>query len=271
MTGAGIADITSSEIEPGVLVFCKETGSGYTEGNLYERNVDNTGFDTVGLKSHLHTGADSGGTQADANISNISTTYTNDKRWARANAWYQTIVSTGSIADVPAGGYISLQTGTTSGGSATMGDGGGVRPVFSQRIAFMTILFSSLSTNFQVKLGIAAEDINAGNLTPAKFGMEACSSTGTNWLIFSSDGTTRSTIATSAPVNVLRKYELICTPGTSIEFYVDSVLTATKTTNIPSTGPVAAFNDQFRVGIKNTAAENKELRFYGVLTEGTIQ
>ena len=104
MTGGGIAAIVNSEVEPGVLVFCTETGSGFTEGNLYERNVANDGWDIVGLKGHLHTGADSGGTQAAANIANISTTYTNDKRWARANAWYQTVVSSGTIADFPGGG-----------------------------------------------------------------------------------------------------------------------------------------------------------------------
>lgn len=269
MTGPEIGAIVSADMEPGVLIYCTETGSGYTANNLYQRNEDNTAFDQVGLKPHSHIDAESGGSLADANIANIETVYSNDKRWARANAWWQTITSTGTIADVPAGGYIALNTGTTSGGSATISDGGGNRPIFSQQLAFMAIVSTTLTTNFTVKLGVAAEDINAGNLTPAKFGIEGCSTSGANWLVFSSDGTTRSTLATSAPVSAFRKYVLVCTPGTSIEFYVDSVLTATKTTNVPSTG-TTGFMDQFRAGIKNSAAENKELRVYSVVTEGSI-
>ena len=99
MTGPEIAAVVSADVEPGVLIYCTETGSGYTANNLYQRNDDNTGYDIVGLKGHTHTDAESGGLQSDINIANLSETFTLAKRYARAAGWFQTITSTGTIAD----------------------------------------------------------------------------------------------------------------------------------------------------------------------------
>ena len=270
MTGPEIAAVVSADVEPGVLIYCTETGSGYTANNLYQRNDDNTGYDIVGLKGHTHTDAESGGLQSDINIANLDGTLTLNKRFARAAAWWQTIVSSGTITDTAASGYINLQSGTTSGGSATISDGGAGRLNFEGESGFEATLAVSSSTNFQVKIGVRAEDINGGNLTPAKYGIEGCSTSGANWLIFSSDGTTRSTLATSSPVvQAVNSYQLICTPGTSVDLYIGGTLIASKTTNVPSTGSTG-FNDLFRAGIKNSAAENKALNWYGVQVEGTL-
>jgi hypothetical protein len=271
MTGGGIAAILSTEIEPGVLVFCIETGSGFTEGNLYERNVDNDGWDIVGLKGHTHTGPDSGGTLADVSIDNIPITLDYNKRWAKASDFWQTVVSSGTIADDATNGRINISSGATSGGSATISDGGSRKLNFAQPSAFEVTCQVSSNTNFQVKLGVRAEDINAGNLTPAKYGIEGCSTSGTVWLLFSSDGTTRSTLATSANVvtGAADIYRIECDPGTEIRLFVNGTLVATKTTNVPGTG-TTGFNDLYRAGIKNTAAETKQLHHYGIIIVGGV-
>ena len=192
-----------------------------------------------------------------------------NKRWARANDFWQTIVSSGTITDDATNGRVNLQSGTTSGGSATISDGGARKLNFADYSAFEVTLQVSIATNFQVKLGVRAEDINAGNLSPAKYGIEGCSTSGTVWLLFSSDGTTRSTLATSANVvtGTQNIYRVECDPGTAVRLYIDGNLVATKTTDVPATG-TTGFNDLYRAGIKNTAAENKILHHYGVIIVG---
>ncbi len=271
MTGGGIAAIVNSEVEPGVLIFCTATGSGFTEGNLYERNVANDGWDIVGLKGHTHTSSDSGGTLAEVSIDNIPLTLEYNKRFAKASDFWTTIVSSGTVTDDTTNGRINISSGATSGGSATISDGGARKLNFAQPSAFEVTLQVSIATNFQVKLGVRAEDINGGNLTPAKYGIEGCSTSGTVWLLFSSDGTTRSTLATSANVvtGTQNVYRVECDPGTEIRLYIDGTLVATKTTNVPATG-TTGFNDLYRAGIKNSAAEVKQLHHYGVTIVGGV-
>jgi hypothetical protein len=271
MPGTSIAAIASTDIEPGWLIYCESTGGGYTANNLYQRNEDNTAFDIVGLKGHTHIDSNSGGALYEVGIDNIPVSLKYDKRNARATSFWSTIVTSGTITDDATNGCVQVQSGATSGGSATISDGGARKLNFSKPSAFETTLEVTSATNFQVKLGVRAEDINGGNLTPAKYGIEACSSSGTNWLVFSSDGTTRSTLATSTPVatGAADVYRVECDPGTEVRFYKNGTLQATKTTNIPSTGTTGN-NDLYRAGVKNSAAENKILRHYGVIIEGGI-
>ena len=52
------------------------------------------------------------------------------------------------------------------------------------------------------------------------------------------------------------------TPSTSITLTINGALSATKTTNVPSTSTttIAAL---YRAGIKNTLAENKQILLFG--------
>jgi hypothetical protein len=271
MPGSSIAALQNTDVEPGWLIYAETTGGGFTENNLYQRNEDNTAWDIVGLKSHSHIDAESGGTMADVDIANVPVTLEYNKRFARANSYWSTIVSTGTITDDATNGCVQLQSGTTSGGSATISDGGARKLNFAQPSALEVTLEVTSATNFQVKLGVRAEDINGGNLSPVKYGIEGCSSSGTNWLLFSSDGTARSTVATSAPVatGAADVYRLECEPGSSLTFYKNGTLVATKTLNVPATG-TTGLNDLYRAGIKNSAAENKILRHYGAIIVGGI-
>ena len=175
------------------------------------------------------------------------------------------------MTDDATNGRINISSGATSGGSATISDGGARKLNFTQPSAFEVTLQVSIATNFQVKLGVGAEDINAGNLTPAKYGIEGCSTSGTVWLLFSSSGTVRSTITTSANVatGAPAVYRVECDPGTEIRFFVNGTLVATKTNDVPATG-TTGFNDLYRAGIKNTAAEVKQLHHYGITIVGGI-
>jgi hypothetical protein len=271
MTGTEIAALTSAETIPGYLVYCTTTGDGKTINNLYQKNDDNTAWDVVGLKGHTHVDGESGGALSDTLLANIPLTLEYNKRWARASDYWITNVSTGTTTDNSTKGCVALATGTTSGGATTISDGGARKLNFAEPSAFETTLEMSSATNFQVKLGVRAEDINGGNLTPVKYGIEGCSQSGTVWLVFSSDGTSRSTLSTSANIvtGAPAIYRLECDPGTAIRFYVNGTLVATKTTNVPSTGTTGN-NDLYRAGIKNSAAENKLLDHYGTMIVGGI-
>ena len=236
MTGTEIAAVVSADVEPGVLIYCTETGSGFTANNLYQRNEDNTAYDIVGLKGHTHVDAETGGDIVEIEEANIARSLVFDKRWSRASDYWPLIVSSGTVTEDSTFGFVKLSSGTTSGGSATISGGGARTMWFQQPSTFECVMRVSSSTNFQVKVGVRAEDINGGNLTPRKYGIEGCSTSGTNWLIFSSDGTTRSTLSTSAPVATGQAdiYRLEHTPGTSIDFYKNGTLVASKTTNVPS-------------------------------------
>lgn len=271
MTGTEIAALTSSETIPGYLVYCTTSGGGKTANNLYQMNEDNTAWEVVGLKSHTHTDGDSGGELSLASIANIPTSLTLNKRFARANAFWTVTASGGTVTDDEPNGRVLIQTSTTSGGRATISDGGARKLNFAQPSAFEVTCQVSSSTNFLVKLGIGAEDINAGNLSPPKYGIEGCSTSGSVWLLFSSNGTTRSTLTTSANVatGVPNVYRVEHTPGADVKLYIDGTLAATKTLDIPSSG-TTGFNDVYRAGIKNSAAENKILYHYGVIVEGSL-
>src|SRR5262245_46768236 len=124
MSGTSLAALLDTDVEAGWLVYCETTGSGFTENNLYQRNEDNTAWDVVGLKGHSHTDAASGGTLADISIDNIPLTLEYNKRFSRANDFWSTIVSSGTITDDATNGRVNISSGATSGGSATISDGG---------------------------------------------------------------------------------------------------------------------------------------------------
>ena len=271
MTGTEIVALQSAELIPGYLIYCTATSAPYTIDNLYIRNEDNTAFDIVGLKGHTHIDATSGGILADVNIPNIPLTLSYDKRSARVADFYTTLVSGGTVTDDSTNARIRLQSNTTSGGSAAIFDGNARKLNFAKPSAFECTLQFSSSTNFQVKLGIFADAIGS-SLTPAKYGIEGCSSSGTTWLVFSADGTTRSTLTTAASVvtGAADVYRIEHIPGTNVKLYINGTLIATKTTNIPSTGTTTNAL-LYRAEVKNTTTENKILDHYGgPIIEGSI-
>src|SRR5262245_28917967 len=114
MPGTSIAALQTTDMEPGWLFISEDTSGGFTAGQFLQRNSDNTAFETVGLQGHLHTDAASGGTLADVDIANIPLTLELNKRFARASAFWQTIVTSGTITDDATNGRINIQSGTTS-------------------------------------------------------------------------------------------------------------------------------------------------------------
>ena len=174
MTGLEMEDLEASFWVSGMQIYCTESSSVYTAGVYYRRALDNNSFEVIGLDTHTHTDALSGGTLDEVSIANMTTTLLYDKRFARAAEFYQTIVTSGTIVDNAASGRIDLSTGTTSGGSATIVDGGR-RLNYTQPSAFETRLRVTSGTNYTLRVGIGAETVSAVNDVVRKYGIEGCS------------------------------------------------------------------------------------------------
>jgi hypothetical protein len=269
MTGAEIFALTTADTIPGYLVYCTATGNGFTLDNLYKMNETNTTWEVVGLETHTHTST-SGGGLYDVLRANMHTTYSYDNLCPTADIFYQATGTGGggTITHSEING-VEINSSATSGGYATV-TLAGVNMTFSQASATQVKLRATSATNFtQTRIGIGAEHANEANTTVRKQLFEGCSSSGVNWLVASSDGTTRSTLSTSSAVATGgRDGYLIENTIANITFEVNGTLSATKTTNVPTTGDTASI--LFRCGVKNTAAENKQLYLAGLRIAGTV-
>jgi hypothetical protein len=187
-----------------------------------------------------------------------------DKRWARAAQFWQTTASNGTITDDTTNGRIVLNTSATSSGYACIFDGGARALNFADPSAFEITILQSSNTNFKSKMGINSDGVQSANTNTQKYGIEGCSTSGTVWLVFSADGTTRSTLTTASPVVTASPavYLVSHEPANSITLTIDGTQIVQKTTNIPSTG-LAGLNNIYRADIINTAAEQKILYHYG--------
>ena len=265
MTGDEIESLSQSEVTPFMRVGCtvNSTSGDFIAGRRYVLNLAMTAWEQEGLVKHTHTDQDDGGVLADTLLPNIPTTINLDKRWSKSNAFWTTLTSGGTVTDDAAVGRIQLQTLTTSGGAAQISDGGSRKLTFTKPSAFEITIDMTSNTNFTAKCGVSSEDIGVANTNTSKYGIEGCSSSGTNWLIFSANGTLRSTVTTTSPVVTTTKtYRVEHYVGDKVSLFIDGVFIQDKTNEIPATG-VTTLNNLYKAGVKNSAVENKILNHYG--------
>ena len=267
MTGEEMEDIPPYLKFAGMKIFCTEDspGGAYVAGKYYTVSLDTNSFVLDGLATHTHVDQDSGGVFSETLIANIPTTIDYDKRWAKVASFYTTTALGGTVTDDSANTRMVLDTTGTSGGRASLYDGGARGINFAHNSSFESTLLQSSDTNFRNKIGINAENIEAANnpLLPS-YGIEACSSVGTVWLVWSADGTNRSTTASAAPVVSASPavYNVNFETANTITLTIDGTLSITKSTDIPTTG-LAALNNLYKAGIQNTTASQKILYHYG--------
>lgn len=267
-----------AEKVPGQFMLPTTDGNGFSKNVPCFRSVDNANtILPVGLTEHSHSAPTDaeGGLLIDClldNIGNVNSMYGN---WFHSGM-YQTD-SSGSGAGVTdstgEGGSIDLVTGTTTDGYALMR----TRAVplgFDERITFMhRIDLSGPFTSYLMKFGVNAELITEANSNSTKsFGWEACNGN-SHWLVFSCDGTTRSTTTTSITVaandDVYEAQHFPADP--SIQFalnHEDTVVT--KNSNIPTSGGTSSSRN-FVTGIKTTtSSQSKTMNHKGMVLHGRI-
>ena len=142
---------------------------------------------------------------------------------------------------------------------------------FAANSSFQVKLRVTSSTNFtRCRVGIGAEIATENNITNVrKYGIEGCSSSGVNWLVFSASATNRTTISTATPVATAAHTSYRVSNNLSdITFRVGTATSAVKTTDLPTT--FRTDNRFFRAGLQNTAAENKQMFLAGLAWAGTV-
>ena len=136
MSGLEMEAIGSSEIEGGWQVYCTESSSIYTGGRLYQRRLDNSGFDEIETVSTTDA--------VDDLIAEMGTVHSERdltptmEKFNRSN-----VASGGTITYSPDNG-VQINTNTTVGGNATA-ERAGVQMSFNAK------------SSFQVKLRVVAD------------------------------------------------------------------------------------------------------------------
>lgn len=267
MTGEEMLDLPAYLKFAGMKIFCTEDSPDltYKAGKYYTVANDLSTLTLDGLATHNHVDQDSGGVLSTTLIANIPTTIDYDKRYAKVSAFYTSLASGGTATDDNTNTRIVLDTSATSTGRASLYDGGARRLNFAQSSAFESTLLQNSNTSFRNKIGINAENIEAANnpLVPS-YGIEGCSATGTVWLVWSADGTDRSTTATSAPIVTASPavYRVEHETANSITLSINDVLSIVKSTDPPVSG-LSAQNNLYKAGIQNQSAAQKILYHYG--------
>jgi hypothetical protein len=272
LSGAEIS--TLSPTYANQIVVCNASGSGYSVNTAYIRTAANDSWLPLSSGKHTHdTDSDStGGLLANILMANMKQVYWLNYVNPSVGEFSQDAAAGGSCTNDTSNGRIGLTTGTTSNAYANISKHG-VCMSFASPSRFMIKSYATHNTYIFARMGVAMEMANASTDTLRKYGIEACDNTGVARTIdvVSSDGTTRSVTTTTEDISQAsaRHYRLDQTPGDSVKFYVNGALSATKTSNIPTTSRTAGTYNA-TAGVKTTNGTSKSLYVYGVSLVGTI-
>ena len=261
MSGLEMEAISSAEVEGGWLFYCTESSSVYTAGTLYQRKLDNSGFEAIETVSTTDS--------VDDLIADMGTVHA-EKDLSPNAAKFNSIVASGGTITYNSDNGVQINTNTTVGGNATA-ERAGVQLSFAAKSSFQVKLRVTSATNLtRCRVGIAAELATEANITNTrKYGMEGCSSSGVNWLVFSASATNRTTLSSASPVATAAHTSYRVSNNISdVTFRVGSVTAIVKTTDLPTT--FRTDNKFFRAGLQNTAAENKQMFLAGLAWAGTV-
>lgn len=263
MTGEEVQDLPSYLKWPGMKVFITQNSpdNTFVANNYYTLSNDMTQWTKDGLKGHTHLDSEDGGPLIDTLLPNIPTTIEYDKRYAKVAAFYTSTTSSGTVTDDLANTRIILNTGTTNNSVASIYDGGARQLNFAKSSAFESTMRQESSTSFKTKVGINAENVqDTNNPAVPSYGIEGCSSTGSTWLIWSSNGTTRSTLTTASTIAPASPevYLVQHVPASTITLSINGVALSPKSTHVPATG-LASLNNLYKAGIQTTTTASKIL------------
>jgi hypothetical protein len=281
MTTFGDADYLFNEatLYPCMSVIPTSTGFGFVKDRRRRRNADNSDWIEEDLTKHFHDDEtdDAGGSFSEIERRNFG----NTSRWLNntfnVNDYVAEVSGTGAaVANEISGdiGRIRIEAGTTLNGYANA-QVFGVPQSFAQNSAFMAMVeHEGNLTSYIMKLGLNAENINVANDTTApKYGVEACSASGSNVLLFSCKPPTRSTLITgyTHDVNLHSWYvqHILADNKIYLTRDVDFPNTVFKDSDIPISGKTVLAK-YWQMGMKSTVASaSKILRWYGGAAGGT--
>ena len=262
MTGLEMEALSSTDTVNGMIVFCTQTSSVFTAGNTYSRTLDNNSWETFDTVSTFDAVQDL--------ITDLGTVHAEKDLSPTLENFNRSNFGLGGTFTYGADDGVRINTNTTVGGNATL-ERAGVQLSFAAPSSFQVKLRVTSSTNLtRCRVGMGAELASENNITNIrKYGIEGCSSSGVNWLVFSCSGTNRTTISTATPVATAAHTSYRVSNNLSdITFRVGTATSAVKTSDLPNS--FRTDNKFFRAGLQNTAAENKQMFLAGLAWAGTV-
>ena len=261
-TGTQLAALTTTY--PNQLVTSSDTSAGFIANTLYMRNAANNGWVPIETK-HDHS-ADTD--QAGGLLSNIlmpNTGQVIDLNYPSPRIMDFMMTNVGGTAtdDIAANRWrVKLDTGTVANNYQQQ-DKGSIKLDFGQKIKFQAKLEEqAVSTSLQCRVGCNIEAANtAQNAATKCLGMEFCDVNGTNYVLSTGDGTSRSVINTGVAFAGVHSVKFLYTPNVNIVGTIDAT-TVTKTSNLPNSGTCDA-DKTARFGIMTTNTVTKTLYIYG--------
>jgi hypothetical protein len=251
LTGAQIAALSLATVPRGKVYRCTTTGSGFTAGNFYQINPDRDGFKVTY------------GNFSDILQNSIPETFVFNEPFPRKFMFRQNMQGGGTITDDDSSGGFKLETsGATNGRAMARLHGNCAEFDFGRTAVLKFRMQFTDARQCLARFGVNTENYDNPQDTTKHFCLEIDNSSDTDsfWWISSSDGTVKTTLVTpNLPVtsNNTYRYVMVFVPGIRIEFWVNGILTSTKTNNIPSTGGATA--NALVILVKTRHNNNKEL------------
>lgn len=270
-TGAEIAAVPLNS--PAKTFICEETGSGYIADEAYFTKADESGRVSFRRK-HTH---DADTDEAGGDIYEIDIATLPDRIYINRNTRIEDFLATDQASSGGGGGIAlsrgdnailnsrmvtRLRTTTTTNNWTQLADGGKQLSMNSRVEWHITFQISHQSAILW-RAGVGMEAVSAStNTSEAKFGMEGCDSDGVNIrLICCAGAGSRTNTNSEIAMDVgMRGYKMVYTPGTNIVWIDSSANMKTLTTNIPSTGSLAA-DRMLRYGIKLPSGTTEKVMY----------
>jgi hypothetical protein len=130
------------------------------------------------------------------------------------------------------------------------------------------------NTYLTVKIGVGVDHANDADTTNAQYSIDASDNVGSTrtWEIRSANGTAATSFQTTTKgcndISSGLGLKCIHLPAVSVQFFVGTTtFSATKTTNVPSSGGTLSSN-LFQASIKTNQAASKKLYVYGLAAIG---
>lgn len=256
------------------------TGGGLEKNVPVFYDVDENGqYIPFGNKSHYHTADNdsSGGLYYQVLVKNIGSYLLWNGQTFKATDFYVETNGTGAaVTDDVNGsqGRIKIESGTSQDGYANIRKMSVALSLQYDSAFIVRVEHSGALTNYLFRAGISGERvIDSNDPTQRSYGIEACPADA-KMLIWSADGSTRSTIPTVFDYDTSIHYWLLrhrpALPkiwgNRDADFTTGN--TAEKTNNVP-TGGTSMTRALFSVGIKSTVSSASKILYYrGAMVAG---
>jgi hypothetical protein len=270
-----------SPLYPGQIVVSLDASAGFNADFVYYRSADNQSWKPLSMAKHTHdTDFDSsGGLLSDIYYANVYESLFVNEVTPNVGGFITGDTSGGTVFNdiTSSTGKLRVETGVVANNYVHILKYG-LKLKFSRKSRMSVKMGLDVGTNLVTRVSVCGESTNLANNNNRKYGIEGCTSTGSNWQLFTGSGTGRTgnidtgTVLAAGADTTGKNYRLDAIPNLNVKFYNDGVncgANCTKSTDIPSTGD-SGQDYIIRIGTKTTDTVNKKIGIWGIKLAGSI-